>query len=166
MRGQSSIINWNRRRALNWPWLSWQGSVTWTPLTEHWASFRGIRVTVPFWFSNRQCSLSRPKPCRTAGREEKQEPSSHFTHIETEGKCKKNATIRCILCKYATQKQTEKKSEVLIHWANITHHVTNYEQSFVRSKHLTWQRKPFRLFPHNWILSPAASFTLQGLSIF
>src|SRR4029434_9576770 len=47
------------------PWLSWQGSVTCMPLTEHWAWLRGTNVTVPLWFSNKQCSLSRSSPCRT-----------------------------------------------------------------------------------------------------
>lgn len=49
------------------PWLSCDGCVTWTPFTEHWAPPSGTRVTLPFWFSNMQCSLSRSRPCRTAG---------------------------------------------------------------------------------------------------
>lgn len=47
------------------PWLSCDGSVTRTPLTEHWAPLKGASVTIPLLFSNMQCSLSRSRPCRT-----------------------------------------------------------------------------------------------------
>ena len=63
------------------PWLSCDGCVTWTPFTEHWAPPSGTRVTLPFWFSNMQCSLSRSRPCRTAGGK---------TTRETHGDCEQS----------------------------------------------------------------------------
>lgn len=48
------------------PWVSWQGSVTTVPLTEHSAPSWGIRVTVPARFSSTQCSPRIPGPWSTA----------------------------------------------------------------------------------------------------